>query len=137
MSVLSILLGLHNLVRWVVIVLAIVALVRAYRGWLGKRDWMENDRKVGVFFGMAVDIQFLLGLILILLVGIQNLGSFGVDHVIPMIVAVVLIHVGTAMARRASEPVKKHRSAALWFSLAVIIILVAIPWSRPLFPGLG
>jgi hypothetical protein len=137
MSLLTVFLALHNIVRWLVIILAVVALVRAYRGWLGKREWTDNDRKAGVFFGMVVDIQFLLGIILIFLVGLPNLGSFGIDHVIPMIVAVLLIHLGTAMSRRASEAVAKHRSAAMWFSLAVIIILVAIPWSRPLFPGLG
>jgi uncharacterized membrane protein YozB (DUF420 family) len=38
-------LAVHNIMRWVIVVLAIVALVRAYRGWLGKREWSQSDRK--------------------------------------------------------------------------------------------
>jgi len=57
-------LGLHNLFRWVALVLAIVATVGAFLGWFGKRQWSERDRKIGSFFGMAMDIQLLLGLIL-------------------------------------------------------------------------
>lgn len=143
----SVILVLHNWLRWIVLILAIVALVRAYRGWLGKRGWSESDRKAGSFFGMALDIQLLLGLILYFFLSpttrtiLQNFGAamsdpnqrfFGLEHILFMIVAVILVHVGTAMARRADQPELKQRNAAIFYTLAVIIILVAIPWSRPL-----
>lgn len=57
-------LALHNFVRWIVLVLAVIALVRAYLGWFGNRDWAEGNRRVGVFFSSALDTQPLLGLIL-------------------------------------------------------------------------
>ena len=79
----SVLLALHNLVRWVVIVLAILALVRAYRGWLSSQAWSSRDRQVGVFFTSALDTQMLLGLLLIIFVGFANLDGFVVHHIIP------------------------------------------------------
>ena len=148
----AILIALHNLLRWVVVILAAAALYRAYSGWLGKKEWQDGDRKVGVFFGAAMDTQLLLGGILYFFgawgykafaIAQQaptgqklNLLFFAVEHAITMLLAVVLVHVGTVMARRATDAVSKHKLAALWFSAAVLLVLVAIPWmQRPLLPA--
>lgn len=147
----TVILALHNIMRWVVVILAIVALARAYRGWLGRREWTEADRKAGVFFGIGMDIQLLLGLILYFFLSptttaaLRDFGAamsndqarfFALEHILYMFVAVVVVHIGSVMARRAKEPVARHRLAAIWFSLAALILVIAIPWWRPLFPGL-
>jgi hypothetical protein len=147
------LLALHNILRWVVVVLAVVALIRAYTGWLGKRDWQPADRKVGSFFAISMDIQLLLGLFLYfflspitqlmfqgqmgLVMGDDQLRFFGVEHIFYMILGVVFVHLGTILSRRAEQPLIKHRRAALWFSLVALTLVVGVPWWRPLFPGLG
>ena len=56
-------LAIHNIIRWVALVLLIVTTVSAFIGWLGKREWAERDRKFGVFTTIALDTQLLLGLI--------------------------------------------------------------------------
>lgn len=142
-------LAVHNIMRWIVVVLAIVALVRAYWGWFGKREWSLTDRKVGMFFSISMDVQLLLGLILyfglspITRSAIQNLGAamaeaglrfFALEHFFYMLVAVIVVHVGTTLSRKAVDQVAKHRRAALWFTLAILLILVGIPWSRSLIP---
>jgi hypothetical protein len=133
--------------RWVVIILAILALVRAYLGWLGNRPWTEQDRRVGSFFAMSIDIQLLLGLLLYFFLSpltrqaLQDFGAamsnsglrfFGLEHVFYLIVAVVLAHLGSVFSRRAKTDTSKHRTAAIFYTLAVLVILIAIPWSRPL-----
>lgn len=143
-------LALHNLVRWIVLILAVLALVRAYLGWLGNRGWTDRDRRVGVFFSSALDTQMLLGLILYIFLSpltaqiFRNFSAamsdatvrfFGLEHLFYMLVAVALVHVGTVFSRRAPEPSAKHRNAAIFFSLAVLLIIIAIPWSRPLVRG--
>lgn len=45
-----------------------------------------------------------------------------------MLVAVVLAHVGRALSRRVTETQDKHRRAAIFFGLAVVALLIAIPW---------
>ena len=148
----EILVALHNIMRWVVVILSVVALVRAYRGWLGKREWVSSDKKIGVFFGAAMDTQMLLGIILWIFgnwgikafempvaEGASRMAVlfFALDHALIMVVAVVLVHIGTAMSRKAQEAVNKHKRAAIFFTIAVLLILVAVPWTqRPLFPGL-
>ncbi|HLE13956.1 MAG TPA: hypothetical protein VI776_04340 [Anaerolineales bacterium] len=145
-------LAVHNILRWVVVVLAIVALARAFRGWFGKRDWSQTDRKAGVFLSAALDTQLLLGLILyfglspITRAAFSNIGAamanadlrfFLLEHFLYMLLAVILVHVGLATARRAVDDTAKHRRGAIWFSLAVLALVLGMPWFRPLLPGLG
>jgi uncharacterized membrane protein YphA (DoxX/SURF4 family) len=146
-----ILLAVHNIVRWVALILAILAAVRAFIGWFGKRDWTDRDRKIGVYFTSAMDTQLLLGLLLYIVFSpitktvFQDFGAamsnegvrfFALEHAFYMIMAVVFAHLGSALSKRADEPVKKHRTAAIWFGLSLIIILIGMPWMRPLLPGL-
>ena len=142
-------LAVHNIMRWIVIVLAIIALVRAYWGWFGKREWSLTDRKVGMYFSISMDVQLLLGLILyfglspITRAAIQNIGAamaeaglrfFALEHLFVMLLAVIVVHIGTALSRKADDSMAKHRRAAIWFTLAVLLILVGMPWSRSLIP---
>ena len=142
----TVVLVLHNLVRWVVLLTAAWALVRAWSGWLGKRAWTTTDRRAGMFFGISLDIQMLLGLTLafispILQAAYADLGSlamqdpfrfFLTEHMPLMTVAVVLAHIGTAAVRKAADDKGKHRRAAIWFTLVALAIVLAIPWFRPL-----
>lgn len=156
MSLYGVLLALHNILRWVVVITAGLALYRAYRGLATKSEWNATDRKAGVFFGVSMDIQLLLGLILYLFLSefglknfldsqrgmafIQSAGGdyifFAMEHIFSMIIATVLAHVGSARAKKAADSLSKHRQAAIFYSLAVLFVLTAIPWWRPLFPGL-
>ena len=54
----------HTVWRWVMLAVALVTVVKALIGWLGKQPWSKLDDRLGMFFTIAVDIQFLLGLIL-------------------------------------------------------------------------
>jgi hypothetical protein len=147
MDLYSVLLVLHNIVRWLVVIFLIVALARSYLGWLGRRDWSGTDRRTVLFAGMAIDIQFLLGLILYIFASpitrqaFQDFGAamsnpllrfFAVEHLVSMILAIILVHIGTGIGRRANTDVAKHRGVAILYSLALVIILLAIPWDRPL-----
>jgi uncharacterized membrane protein YozB (DUF420 family) len=143
-------LAVHNILRWIVMILLIIALVRAFWGWFGKREWTSTDRKVGRFYSISLDVQFLLGLILYFFLSpltsaalsdfgtamsVPDLRFFGLEHVFYMILAVILAHVGVATANRAEEAIIKQRRSAIWFSLSLIAILLGMPWFRPLLPG--
>jgi Na+-driven multidrug efflux pump len=129
-----------------------VALFRAYVGWFGKREYTEIDRKVGVYFSVSLDIQLLLGIILYIFLSpitrtafqdfstamtITDIRFFAVEHILMMVLAVILVHVGTILSKRGASDISKHRRSAIWFSLAILIVILAIPWWRPLLPGLG
>ncbi|GAB4527998.1 MAG: hypothetical protein Fur0018_13890 [Anaerolineales bacterium] len=146
----STILGIHNIIRWIVVILGVIALVQAYRGWLGKSPWTEGVRKVQVFFSSAADTQLLLGLLLyfgfshIVKSAFNDFGAamgnaetrfFALEHAMYMLAAVVLIHVGTARSKKAEADADKYRQTAIWFSLAFLVVLLGMPWSRPLLPS--
>ena len=139
---------IHNLMRWVVVILAIYALVRIYMGVFGKREFTETDRKALSFYAIGMDVQLLLGLILYFFLSPlttaamgnfgaamsdSNLRFFAVEHILLMVVAVILAHVATVMARRGATSSAKFNRAAIWLTLSVLAVAVAVPWAmRPL-----
>ena len=60
----QILLVLHNLVRWLILILAFWTLFSAISGMTGKRNYTATDGKANFFFMLSMDIQLLIGLIL-------------------------------------------------------------------------
>jgi hypothetical protein len=138
----SIVLTLHSFVRWVLVIVAIVAVARAFAGWLGKKEWATLDGQLGMLLSSAADLQMLLGLILYIFLSpltqavFKDFGAamsdpvlryWGVEHIVMLFAAVVLIHIGQMMARRA-EAALKYKWAAIFFGLALLAMLVAIPW---------
>ena len=144
----SILLPLHSIMRWVVIILALVTIGRALYGWLGKKPWTQLDNRLSSFFTMGFDIQILIGLILyfispLMQTAFQNFGGamsnsdlrfYAVEHIFLMILALGIAHAGRTLSRKAKDAFKKHRNAALFYILAILIVLAAIPWQRGLLP---
>jgi hypothetical protein len=147
------LLTFHNIWRWVVLILAIVAAVMAYIGWFGKRTWTERDRKLGSFTAIAMDIQVLLGFILYLFyspfglkglqLGMQTVRSsrdfmfYGIEHVFYMLVALVMAHLGSILPRKAQDSAAKYMRAAIPFTILFLILILGIPWGRPLLRLFG
>ncbi len=148
----DILLALHNILRWVVVVLGIIVLGRALRGWIGQRAWEKTDRVLGVAFTSAYDIQILLGILLYFFSSSYGLSAFlnlpmgevmgnsayrlyAVEHPLIMILAVVFAHLGNMLPKKAKDDRTRHKQAALFFGLAILLTLAAMPWARPLFPG--
>jgi hypothetical protein len=150
-------LTLHSILRWIVLIVAVVAIARAFSGWFGRRDWIDMDERLGLFFTISLDVQLLIGLILYIFLSpftqaaFQDFGAamasgvlrfWAVEHIFGMLVAVAVAHIGRARAKRAAEPAARHRRAAIFYGLALVAILLTIPWpflahGRPLFRLFG
>jgi len=133
----------HNLMRWVTLAMALWALGRAYYGWMRRRPWTGADQRAGRWFAMALSLQLLIGGLFYCLPGslaqvvfvdpgavlrTPPLRFFVLEHSLQMLVALGLAHAGTALARRGATHRTKHRRAALFFTAALAITLIAIPW---------
>ncbi|HKJ79978.1 MAG TPA: hypothetical protein VKA10_10600 [Prolixibacteraceae bacterium] len=142
------LLHTHNLFRWLVLLVALLAIGLAFSGWLGKRDWKKIDNISGLLLTMFVDIQLLVGIILYAFVSpitrsafadfgaaMKNemLRFYAVEHFTMMIIALIVIHIGRSKSKKAVLVNKKHRLAAIFYTIGLIIILAGIPWDRALF----
>lgn len=146
----TILLTLHNVTRWLVILFALIAILRAFSGWFGKKGWKPADNRAGLIYTIVLDLQLLLGIILYIFPGIytQQLLSdpgaamgnplvrfYAVEHAVVMLLAVVLAHIARSAAKHTADDAGKHRKAAIWFTISFAAILAAIPW--PFIENIG
>jgi hypothetical protein len=147
----NIVLFLHSNLRWAILILAVLVLVKAFNGIGQKSPFEESDRKVGLFFMISCDIQLLLGLILYFSNGwFSSLTSntaevmktaatryFAIEHLSVMLVAWVLVHVGYAKIKKGVGAVETHKTSLIFFGIALILMLSRIPFTgRDLFRGL-
>jgi hypothetical protein len=134
---------IHSIVRWLVVLAAALALVTAYRGWSGKRAWGAFENTTGMLFTSLFDLQATLGLVLYFIVSpittaiYRNFGAtladplgryFTFEHMLPMLVALAVAHIGRSRSKKATTDQGKFRQAAIFFTIAVVIVLVSIPW---------
>ncbi|SHL13302.1 hypothetical protein [Hymenobacter psychrotolerans] len=145
---------LHSWTRWLVLVFGLIALFRAFAGWQGRKPYLGADNGMGAAFVGSMHLQLLLGLILYF--GLSPFGMkafetaggavmkdpmgrfWGVEHLVGMLLAVVAAQVGRSLSKKAIDPVLKHKKAFTWFLIALLLVLVMIPWGiwnpeRPLF----
>ena len=138
----------HNMFRWLVLLALVFSIFLAFSGWFGKRNWNKADNISGLLLTIFMDIQFLIGIVLyafvspITKVAFQNFGAamknadlrfYAVEHILMMVVALILVHIGRSKSKKAVSPLKKHRAAAIFYGISLILILAAIPWERALF----
>ena len=68
------LLAIHAVVRWVIVIIGIIAVCTLAQGWLSKRPYSRFDRGISLSFSLSMALQFLLGLILFLWMGFAGGG---------------------------------------------------------------
>ena len=148
----QIVLILHNLLRWAVVILGLWTLINALTGYFGKRSYSANDNRSNLFFMISCDIQLLIGLVLYVNNGwfnrLKDMGNnmkdpylrfFTMEHLTLMLVAWVLVHIGRATVKKADTDAAKHKKMLIFFGLAIVLIIAAIPWpfrqaiARPYF----
>lgn len=139
------LLHLHNLLRWVVLLLLLVGLFQAYAKKESIRQsslWLMIASHTMLLIGLYQTIAGRFGwLTLQLPAGTSVMSSkfyrfFLVEHPVLMITSVVLITLARGKAKALNYP-----SVAKLLLIALVLILLGIPWpgraeiARPLFPG--
>ncbi|MDX8338506.1 hypothetical protein SLH46_04890 [Draconibacterium sp. IB214405] len=142
------LLHAHNGFRWLVLIMLVVSVIMGFAGWIGKRNWGKANNLTGLILVMIMDIQFLLGIVLYAFVSpitkaaFANFGAamknpelrfYAVEHFLMMFIALALVHIGRAKSKKDVAPWKKHQVTTLFFGIALILILAAIPWDRAFF----
>jgi len=133
MNFYEILKSAHSGWRYIVFVLLIIAVIQALAGWFGQKTYTEGNRKLNVFTLISAHIQLVFGLVLYFLSPLTK-GPMGeamyrywkVEHISMMILAVILITVGNARSKKGTNGVTKHKNIAIFFGLALLIIVVAI-----------
>lgn len=139
--------------RWLVVVSLLLSLYRAGKGYFANRPFTRFDHLVRHWTATIAHVQLMIGMVLyfqspLVKAFLQDVRSgsavvellfFGMIHSTLMLAAIVVVTIGSAMAKRKPTDRLQFKTMLVWYSIAVIIILVAIPWpfsplvTRPLF----
>ena len=126
------LLHLHSTMRWIIIVLFVVTLVRAYLNRTNSDFGIQA--KLGLFSMIALHIQLLVGLGLLINGHWADYADEGIrrfimmEHTSMMIIAVILGTLGHSLSKRAEDVATKYRKQFIFFGLSFVIIMSMIPW---------
>lgn len=152
------LLHLHNLLRWVIVILLVTNILKALAGMTGNKPFTAGDKRTGLFLMIAAHIQLLIGLYQWItgpwgLKNIQNMGMgavmsdsvarfWAVEHLAGMLIGIILITIGRGVGKKDIPDRVKHRNTFWFYLIAFAIIFATVPWpfregiARPWFPGM-
>ncbi|HQF55357.1 MAG TPA: hypothetical protein PK208_09595 [Fibrobacteria bacterium] len=146
MTAYSTTLFLHNSFRWAILAVGLYALFRATTGILAKGGWLPADDKARKLFPIALDIQFLLGIVLMFVSPVaqnafSNMGeAMGnreirlavIEHPFIAIAALALAHVGSVKIRKLKDSREKFKALLLYYGLALLLLVARMPtWKLP------
>lgn len=136
------LLTTHSLLRWVMLILLIMSIFRAYNGWKSLRSFTPGDKKLTLFTLIFSHIQLLVGFLLYMVSpavqqALPDMGAamkdkmlrfWAVEHISMMIISILIITIGYSLSKRASNDADRFRKIFIYFLISLIIILITIPW---------
>ncbi|BAV07091.1 hypothetical protein SAMN05421788_102278 [Filimonas lacunae] len=144
---------LHSFVRWLVVISLAYAVYRAFKGYIRKAAFTKTDNLVRHWTATIAHIQLVIGMLLYFrspaiqyfrshfheAVRITDIAFFGIYHAGCMLLAIVIITIGSALAKRKKDDKQQFKTLLTWYAIALAIIFIAIPWpfspfaSRPYF----
>jgi len=140
----AVLLQVHNIFRWVILVLLLLSIIQSFIGWQKNRELRDIDAKLWLFTMISAHITLLIGLFLLLFgrYGILSSGLpegvhlmkdkfyrfFWVEHPTGMVIATAFITIARGMVKKQIKDPVKYKKAFWLFLMALIIILSVIPW---------
>lgn len=146
MSIYHVVILLHSATRWAVLALGAYALLRTATGILAKGGWLPADDKARKFFPIALDIQVVVGVLLMFVspvaqhafsdlgtaMGDRALRIAVVEHPFIAIAALAIAHVGSSKVRKVKEPRAKFKTMLLFYAMALLLLVARMPaWKWP------
>ncbi len=133
------LLHAHSGLRWIALLFLLLTVAISLKNWLSKsQEWNKPATTIYKLNTIFIHIQFLLGIVLLFISPKMNFSGdwkanevirfFTFQHIPSMIIAVILITVAGAVAKRRAKIPSRHMIIAILNLLALILILTNIPW---------
>lgn len=132
----------HSGLRFVVLLLLLLSIIQSLTGWLGNKPYTEANRKSNMFTMIGMHVQLLVGLGLYFIspfvqfnaTTMKDAGTryWTVEHITMMIIAIALVTIGHSRSKKAATAQAKHKNVAIFYIIAVIVIVAAIAGHRPL-----
>lgn len=135
-------LALHSAGRWLVLLSLLYALWRAGHGYATNAPFTPADNAVRHWTATLAHMQLLLGMALYITspvvkanFALLRQNGFALDaaffsllHPLLMLGAIVVITIGSALARRRATAQAQFGTLLRWYGLALLLIFLFIPW---------
>jgi len=132
---------LHGFFADLVIVFLLIAVIISYVGLIRNRPFTKRSKIFSLIALVSVHVQMVIGIAIYFLspLGISNFSRammkhattrlIGLEHPLAMITAIVLITIGYSKSKRATDGQAKFRHIAIFYSIALALVFLRIPWS--------
>ena len=135
---------LHSYWAYLVLVILVLASLNALIKFFGDKEFNANDFRISLFALIVTHIQLLLGIVLFFasdylkLISEMGMGAIMkdstlrsniIEHPLSMIIAVVLITMGYSKHKKKLTSKPKFKMLAIFYTLALILVLAKIPWN--------
>lgn len=144
MNIHSIFVHIHSGLRWLVLLFIIISIFNALLRLNRKSVSNLKDCVINRLVLIIMHLQLVFGLVLYFIspkvvfsassMKDGVLRFFLVEHIALMIIAVILVTIGYVKSDRAVDESKKNKLIVIYYSIALLLVLAAIPWP---FRGLG
>ncbi len=133
----------HSYWAYLVLLVLTLATFNAIIKTLNKSSYAAKDFRISLFTLIVSHLQLLIGLVLyfvqpyFIAFSEQGMGAvmkdstlrlYLVEHPLTMIIAIVLITIGYSKHKKKLSSTKKFRTIAIFYALALILVLSRIPW---------
>lgn len=136
------LLVLHSFVRWIVLIFLLYSIYRAFTGLVRNKAFSKTDNAFRHWTATVAHIQLMIGIYLYTQSPVAksywmpsqapgqdfDLTFYGLLHSLLMLSSIVVLTIGSALAKRKPADKEKFKTMLIWFSIALLIICIAIPW---------
>ncbi len=131
----NVLLSIHSIIRWLIVVVGLIALVKFALGWLRNDRFAGMDRGLTSGFSGLIDLQTVLGIIFLLWSGLAGAGFpiYRIEHTTTMLIAAVVAHLPMRW-KNAPDKIRFRNTFVVILVTAVLIFagVMRLPggWSR-------
>ena len=132
---------LHSYWAYLVFLMLVVATFNALFKTFTNKEYEARDFRISLFTLIVSHIQFLIGIILWFVsdyFGEMSMGQImknsairnvAVEHPVAMLLAIAFITIGYSKHKKKLTSAKKLKTIAIFYSIALILVLAKIPWS--------
>lgn len=137
--------ALHSYLRWLILALFIVVLVRHLFGIIQKKQFESLDKTLSLILTISLDTMLLIGIVVYfmspfgygifaemgaLVMKKAALRRIAIEHPIQMVLAIVFAHIGAAQRKKDILDSTKHKKMFVLYLISFVLILSGIPWNR-------
>ena len=137
-----VLLKIHSLWRWAVLGSLLYSILYAVRGRNSGGTLSPYGNMIRHWTATIAHVQLMLGILVYTqspviryfwkapAAGLQSRDTtfFALIHLVLMLGSIVLITIGSALAKRRRESAAAYRTIIIYYAIALLLILLAIPW---------